>query len=121
MRHFGHRPELFEFVDSSYSMWTNLRDALVEAYKDPWDEPTIRTIYEFAEWCCNQPRGEAAKDDLSTCVCVCFYEHIPQSEQAMKDMPRWFTLDEVREMEQVFSYQVGNEGFQKILQCYQSH
>ena len=32
----------------------------------------------------------------------------------MKDMPRWFTLQEVTRMEGMPSYHVGSEGFQKI-------
>jgi hypothetical protein len=115
---FGHRPELFEFVDTPYSLWSNLRDAFATAYQLPYDEATIRGIYEYARWCVQQPEGRTAEDDLGTCVAVCFYEHIPEIEQAMKDMPRWFTLQEVTHMEGILSYHVGTEGFRKILGCY---
>jgi hypothetical protein len=45
-------------------------------------------------------------------VAVSFYEHIPEIEQTMKDMPRWFTLQEATRLEGMPSYHVGSEGFQ---------
>jgi hypothetical protein len=108
----------FESVDSPYALWYELRQALHEAYKSPRNEDLISRIYAFADWCCAQPRGATAEDDLSTCVHVCFYEHIPESLEALEDMPRWFSRSDVLLMKDTFSYMVGEEGFQRIIQAY---
>ncbi|HET9283895.1 MAG TPA: hypothetical protein VFR24_18250 [Candidatus Angelobacter sp.] len=115
-------PELidrFDFVDTPYSLWFELREAFEEAYKLPRNEDLISRIYTYADWCCSQPEGATAEDDLGTCVCVCFYEHIPQIPEALADMPHWFSREEVSLMKETFSYMVGEEGFQCILLAYQ--
>jgi hypothetical protein len=119
---FNRFPELidrFDFVESPYSLWIELRLAFDEAYKEPRNENLIAKIYAFADWCCEQPRGATAEDDLASSVVVCFYEHIPESPEALTDMPRWFKLSDVQQMKETFSYMVGEEGFQCILLAYQ--
>jgi hypothetical protein len=114
--------ERFNLVDSPYQLWFELTHAFTEAYKDPRNEDLIARIYAFAEWCCSQPEGTSAEDDLATCVVVCFYEHIPESPQALEDMPRWFSRSDVLAMKETFSYMVGQEGFQRILAaCDRAH
>lgn len=119
---FSRFPELigrFDSVTSPYQLWFELRDAFEQAYKNPQDNGLISRIYAYADWCCSQPEGSTAEDDLGTCVCVCFYEHIPEVPQALEDMPRWFSKEDVLLMKQTFSYMVGEEGFQRILLAYQ--
>jgi hypothetical protein len=43
----------------------------------------------------NQPRGLTAADDLLTCVCVCFLEHIPEIPEAWAEIGRWLTPQEL--------------------------
>lgn len=117
-RRFGDREDVFKYVDSPYSLWTNLRDVFKRAYDYPYKEADIRAIYEYADWSCRQPRRETAEDDLLTCVAACFYEHIPEIEAALKDLPRWFKLSEVLTMREIFSYQVGEAGFERMLEAY---
>lgn len=119
---FNRFPELidrFDFVESPHSLWIELRFAFDEAYKNPRNEDLISRIYAFADWCCEQPEGTTAEDDLASAVVVGFYEHIPEVPEALEDMPRWFSLSEVHQMKQTFSYMVGEEGFQRILLAYQ--
>lgn len=119
---FNRFPELiehFDDVDNPYLLWLELTHAFKEAYKAPRNEDLIARIYDFAHWCCSQPKGATAEDDLGTCVCVCFYEHIPQSREAVADMPRWFSRSDVVTMKDIFSYRVGDEGFQCILRAYE--
>jgi len=114
-------PELidrFDFVASPYDLWIELLEAFRKAYKTPRDEDLISRIYGYATWCRLQPRGETAKDDLGTCVCVCFYEHIPESTEALEDMPRWFSRSDVLLMKKTFSNMVAEDGFQRILLAY---
>jgi hypothetical protein len=119
---FNRFPDLidrFDSVDNPYLVWIELGMAFEEAYKAPRNEDLISRIYAFADWCCSQPRGTTAEDDLGSCVRVCFYEHIPQVPEALEDMPRWFSLDDVLAMKQTFSYMVGEEGFQRILRAFE--
>jgi hypothetical protein len=51
-------------------------------------------------------------------VHVCFFEHIPESPAALADMARWFSRADVLLMKDTFSYMVGEEGFNRILQAY---
>lgn len=117
-RRFGDREDVFEYVETPYSLWSNLREVFKRAYDYPYKEADIRAVYEYAEWSCRQPRGETAEDDLPTCVAVCFYEHIPEVEAAVKDLPRWFKLREILTMREIFSYHVGAQGFERMLEAY---
>jgi len=117
-RRFGDREDVFEYVETPYTLWTNLCGVFKRAYDYPYKEADIRSIYEFADWSCRQPRGKTAEDDLPTCVAVCFYEHIPQVEAALKDLPRWFKLSEIMTMREIFSYHVGDAGFERMLEAY---
>ena len=115
-------PELidrFECVASPYQLWFELTDVFQQAYKAPRNEDLISRIYAYADWCFSQPRSATAEDDLSTCVCTCFYEHIPESPEALEDMPRWFSRSDVLTMKETFSYMVGDDGFQRILLTYE--
>jgi hypothetical protein len=114
-------PELldrFDQVDSPYLLWFELTEAFKEAYKTPRNEDLIARIYAYADWCCSQPEGNTAEDDLGTCVCACFYEHIPEFPEALEDMPRWFSRPDVLTMKTIFSNMVGEEGYQKILSVF---
>ena len=117
-RRFGDREDVFEYVETPYSLWSNLREVFKRAYDYPYKEADIRAVYEYAEWSCRQPRGETAEDDLLTCVAVCFYEHIPEVEAAVKDLPRWFKLSEILTMREIFSYHTGAQGFERMLEAY---
>jgi len=115
-------PELienFDRVDSPYSLWYELTRAFSRAYIAPRNEDLISRIYAFSDWCLNQPEGKTAADDLATVVCSCFYEHIPESPEALEDMPNWFPRSDVLSMKPIFSYMVGEEGFKRILKAYE--
>ena len=117
-RRFGNRSEVFRFVDSPFSLWANLRDLFRASYAPPRAEADIRAIYEYADWSYRQPRGKSAEDDLLTVVAVAFYEHLPEVEAAVRDLPRWLTLDEVVGMRDILSHHAGEEGFRRILEAY---
>jgi uncharacterized protein YutD len=110
--------ERFDSVQSPYELWFELREAFEDAYKDPRNEDLISRIYDYANWCGSQPEGKTAETDLGSCVCVCFYEHIPELPAALEDMPRWFSRSDVLLMKDIFSYMVGEEGFERILLAY---
>jgi hypothetical protein len=106
-------------VESPGQLWIELTAAFMQAYKEPRNEDLIARIYQYAEWCCCQPSGKTAEDDFGSIVCVSLYEDIPTSPEALEDMPRWFSREDVILMKDTFSYMVGKEGFHKILQAYE--
>jgi hypothetical protein len=113
-------PELsapIEKAENSYSLWFELRHAFERAYDAmPKSESLIRRIYQYADWCDNQARGETAEDDLLTAVAVCFYEHIPEHPAAWNDMPRWFSLKEFDNMRGLWEYSFKKEGYLQLRQ-----
>jgi hypothetical protein len=110
--------ERFDFVDSPGALWIELTAAFFDAYKEPRNEDLIARIYSYAEWCCTQPGGITAEEDLGSWVCVGFYEDIPLAPEALADMPRWFSRADVLLMKDTFAYMVGEEGFKRILLAY---
>jgi hypothetical protein len=111
-------PELvlrFEGADTPYLLWFELRDAFEQAYEQkPRNESLIKRIYQFSDWCCDQLRKETAKDDLLTCVAVCFYEHIPQHSLAREDMPRWWKAEDLAGELSIFQYHLSSEEFAEL-------
>ena len=120
-------PELGETItdpdtDTPYQLWFELRSAFERAYDaSPRDESLIRRIYEYADWCLAAPRGETAADDLATCTCVCFYEHIPQHPAARDDMPRWIPYQDFILMEHFFRYHLLEEEFVVLKKHFYKH
>jgi hypothetical protein len=110
-------PELvsdFEDADTPYLLWFALHSAFKRAYgMQPRNESLIRRIYQYSDWCCNQPRGQTARDDLLTCVAVCFYEEIPLHPAAREDMPRWWQVEDLREPS-IFQYHLDDEQFREL-------
>jgi hypothetical protein len=110
-------PELGETItdpeiETPYLLWFQLRRAFEQAYDaSPRNESLISRIYQYADWCVAAPRGETAADDLLTCTCVCFYEHIPQHPAARDDMPRWIPYQDFVGSEQIFRYNLTEEEF----------
>jgi hypothetical protein len=117
MRRFPDHAEQFRVADTPYAVWNDLWLVFVSAY-DTGNLVLVAAVYAYAAWCGEQPRGVTAADDLSTCVNVCFTEHIPTSPKALADMPRWFSLADVKRCKDTLSYHVGADGYAKILECY---
>lgn len=100
--------------DSPGGFWSDLWFKFASAYEEGRPQ-RLAEIYSYARWCCEQPRGKTARDDLLSIVSVSFYEAIPTHPKALQDMPNWWTLDEVRQMRQIFSHFVGDEGYAQVL------
>jgi hypothetical protein len=120
-RRFPAYKQIFRSADNPYMLWGELWHLFEEAYIPPYNEAMIKEIYAYADWSTQQPRGETSKDDLLTVVAVCFDENVPTNPEALLDMPRWYTLDKVLMMRDLFTYSVGVEGFAEILECYIGH
>lgn len=105
-------------VDSPGMLWIKLRSAFERAYEEPINEDLIARIYAFADWCVAQVDEPDLDFHLPTIVCTHFYEHIPELKPAREDIPRWFSMADVLSSREMFSYMVGEEGFQEILKVF---
>lgn len=114
VRRFPQFAESIAEADTPYAVWFELNAAFETAYAEN-NEVLIRAIYDYAGWCCRQPSGAIPEDDLGTCVACCFFEHIPLVPKALQDMPRWWKLDDVALMKEIFSYHAGPQGYAQIL------
>jgi hypothetical protein len=118
-------PELRTAIEESptpYRLWFVLWDAFKHAYdQSPRDESLIRRIYQYSDWCIDQPQGDTASDDLTTCVAVTFYEHIPQHQAARDDMLRWFTLEDITSMERIFNRMIGPSEYAELKRYVTKH
>ena len=101
-------------VETPHQLWIHLHLTFRDAY-DADNAALVGQIYEFARWCCRQPRGTAAADDLSSCVAGCFYENIPTHPKALQDMPNWWTLKEVRLMKDSFNHLGGDALYAQVV------
>jgi hypothetical protein len=117
LRRFSELSDRIREAESPYQLWDQLLFAFEDAY-DSENTNLIAAIYGYARWCCEQPRGISANDDLATCVTVCFFEHIPDHPKALQDMPRWWSLEEVKAMKDVFSHHVGADGYARFVELY---
>lgn len=109
-------------VDTPYQLWFEIMSAFDRAYDaSPHDESLISRIYQYANWCMAAPRGETAEDDLATCTCVCFYEHIPEHLAARTDMPRWIPYQDFVGTEHFFRYHLTEEEFVALKQHFYKH
>ena len=114
--------ERFEGADNPYLLWQELVLRFEEAYPClPRNQSLIERTYRYAAWCCAQPRGQTADDDLLTCAAVSFYEHIPTCPPARSDMPRWFSLQEFREMERTFRYHLSEAEFADLREHFERY
>jgi hypothetical protein len=114
LRRFPELAQQLAGCDTPYMVWIELWGEFENAYASA-NMALVANIYDYANWCYQQPRGESADDDLPTYIHVCFYEHIPTNAQALDDMPRWWSLDQVIRLKDTFSYIVGAEGYAKLL------
>jgi hypothetical protein len=113
-------PELRKKINSAdniMALWIEALYAFEQAYRgNPPDESLIARVYAFADWCMGAPRGPDAGHDPLSAVMIGFYESIPTFPAAREDMPRWFTYDEVAQSRAVFSYLIGDEEYQRLLE-----
>ena len=113
-------PELSEMinsvdVDNPYMLWIYIRMEFVDAYSGTYyEESFIKRIYQFARWCFSQPRGKSAKDDLLTCVFVCFFEHIAELPTAIDDLPRWLSSEDFSVVSGVLKETMNESDYERL-------
>jgi hypothetical protein len=106
-------PEIEE-AETPYLLWFSLYQAFREAQGPPRNDALIGQIYGYAKWCLAQPRHALMEEDLTTCVCLCFYQNIPLLEAARNDLPRWLTPADFAPLAEVFRFHSSPEVFEEL-------
>jgi hypothetical protein len=104
--------------DNPMRLWIEIVLSFDEAYEEPRNESFIKRVYDYEEWCLAQDKSETAEEHLPTCVVTAFWEHIPTNQAARKDMPRWFSLEDVLANQHFFSYLLTDENFKELVDLY---
>ena len=106
--------------DNPMYLWIMIVLAFDEAYEEPRNEGFIERVYDYEKWCLeqNEGEGETADEHLLTCVATAFWEHIPTNNATRKDMPRWFSLDEVLANQHFFRYHLSDGNFEDLINLY---
>jgi hypothetical protein len=106
-------PEIEE-AQTPYLLWLSLYEAFREAYGQHQNDALIGQIYAYAKWCLAQPRHAVMEEDLTTCVCLCFYQNIPLLEAARKDLARWLTAGDFATLAEVLRFHSSPEVFEEL-------
>ncbi|MDP4254661.1 MAG: hypothetical protein Q8938_11695 [Bacteroidota bacterium] len=94
----------FEQPETSiYDVFMDLRSVLVDAHRTN-NVDRLRKIYDFAEWCFGQNTS-----DLWNAAGVSFYEHLADSEETLKAMPRWVKQDIYRKIRGLLQFRISDE------------
>jgi len=104
--------------ENPMQLWIEIVLSFDDAYEEPRNESFIKRVYDYEEWCLKQNEGETAGEHLPTCVATAFWEHIPTNNAARKDMPRWFSLDEVLANQHFFRYHLSDGNFEDLVNLY---
>jgi hypothetical protein len=112
-------PEI-EDAETPYLLWFGLHQAFREAYGEPRNDALIGKIYGYASWCLSQPRADAMEEDLTTCVCLCFYQNIPLLEVARQDLARWLAPEDFARLVEVLRFHSGPEVFEELARPYRT-
>ena len=79
----------------------------------------IDRIGSFGEWCCKQPEGKDASDDLGTILMTGLYESLANSASGRKVLANIFPLDYLRSGEEYFKQWMGEMEYEQLLAEYQ--
>ncbi|MGE7774319.1 DUF7674 family protein [Chitinophaga sp. NPDC101104] len=81
-----------------YTILIEMRAVVVQAHRDN-DIPLLTKCYAYAEWCHRQKANE-----LYNAICVCFYEHLIDQPETMKDMTTWVKKDIYLDIRSLLEY-----------------
>ncbi len=65
-------------AETPMQFWIELQFGFKKALEE--DLPLAGRIDLYADWCLAQPRGNSAKNDLSTAVQLCFLDHVSEED-----------------------------------------
>ena len=103
---------LIQQSESVGMLWVDLWRVFVDAHGEPFDEQTVRGVYEFAQWTCESSRN----DDIATSTCCHFYEHLPLEPRVRARLRRFMTREDILGFSEIFKYHLSEEEHQKFMQ-----
>lgn len=81
-------------------------------------EDIITRISQFGDWCCSQPEGNDASDDLATIMMVGLHESLGSSESGRRVLSRIWPLDYVLSSQEYLRQWIGVKDYEKLLAEY---
>ena len=93
-------------------LWIELFYKLTRAYDEqPSNDDLIRRIYDYADWCLNQPSTGDATTDPSSAAAVGLFESIPLNQNVSEDLHRWISVEQFEGFENLFRYLQSDEEY----------
>lgn len=92
-------------------LWVDLWHIFVAAHRPPADEATIKSIYEFADWCL----ADSGNADISTSTICHFYEHLPTEAIVRQLLPGYMSRQDFMGMSEVFKYHLSPDEHEDFL------
>ena len=112
-RHLSEGDEQLPYLYFSYVAWWIETLSPSEVSDD-----LIQRITSFGDWCCSQPEGKDASDDLGTILMVGLYENLGGSESGRKILSRIWQEEYVIKSEKYLKQWLGGDDYQKLLTEY---
>jgi hypothetical protein len=103
--------ELIERCESVGMLWVDLWLRFVDAHREPVDEVTIRGVYEFTKWTCQDSRS----DEIATSTCCHFYESLPTEPLVRAQLRRFMTREEILGCSEIFKYHLSQDEHREFM------
>ena len=103
--------ELIARSESVGMLWVDLWVIFVLAHREPADEETIRGVYEFAKWTCE----ESGDDEMATSTCCHFYEHLPTEPLVRAQLRRFMTREDILQLADIFKYHLPPDEYREFM------
>jgi hypothetical protein len=112
-QHLSDGDEDSPYLYFSYIAWWIESLSILEVSDD-----IVQRVSSFGEWCCAQPEGKDASDDLATILMVGLYESLGSSAGGRKILSRIWEEEYVLNSEEYLKQWLGDEDYQKLLTEY---
>ena len=108
-------PEYRRIIDEARSpmaLWLELCLQFEDLYRtETLNDRLIRSFFDYARWCVEQPKEGEFLSDAGTAACCAFFEHLPKHDAIRRDLRRWLTREEFLGLRVTFGYHLSKEEF----------
>ena len=101
--------------DGDYLAAAELADWIASGGVDPQVPDQVARLRAFAEWCCSQPEGKSADDDIGTIYMIGFLETLCGRPSAPALIPLILERDYFVASADYFKRWVGDEEYANVL------
>jgi hypothetical protein len=78
----------------------------------------IQRVVDFQEWCCTQPEGKSAEDDIHTIFIVGFYENLFGNHNTRGLIPHLMSKEEILKNKDYLIHWAGKDEYEAVLKLY---